>query len=806
MLISYNWLKEYVDFSMSVEELSELITNTGLEVEEISHTDDFSQIPESVVVGRVVSVKGHPNADRLTVCLVDDGLHDEIQVVCGAPNVAVGQKVAFAPVGTVLKNAKGEQITLSTAIIRGVESYGMLCAEDELSISSDHSGIMVLPVHAVPGTKLKTFLQEKADPVLEIAITPNRGDAISHLGVARDIAAVLRKKVRWPDVTGLKAVQNPLEFDINISVPELCYRYCGIVMTQVNVKQSPLWMQERLKSVGINPINNIVDITNFVMMECGQPLHAFDLSVVEGNRIIVRNEVKGNKFKTLDGREVVLDGTETMICDGVKTLAIGGVMGGENSMVTEQTQSVLIESACFNPVSIRKTARMHGYDTDASYRFERGVDPSMTAFAGLRAALLMKEYADAVIASPLIDVYPNKIEKATISLDLKFLHQFVGAQIQSSVLEEILESLEYTILSKTDNRIDVLVPTYKVDVLRPVDLVEDVLRIYSYNKIGFENTFISPLPDASKNKRQSFVDKIADYLCNCGFHEALTPSFIASSYAEKYPPKEGKDVVKTLNAVNVKLDMLRPHLLFSELEVLSFNYKRNQYNLKFFEIGKIYERGGNGAYHESEKITLITTGNVYDASWYQKSPEADFYYLKSILFNLLSIAGLRDHLIEKRVEDTLFAYAVDISSKEKHIARIGKVSLDIADNFDIKSDIYFTEIDFQMLFDSFKLQKTAFRMPSRFPGTWRDLSFLLDFKTDYQQVKECILALNIEYLKEIHLIDVYSGKNIDRDVKSYTISIKFQDDKSTLRDEQIDALMQKIIVKLSEELKASIRK
>ena len=702
MLISYNWLKDYVDCSLDAAGVADLITNTGLEVEGLDYGVDTLLIPEGVVVGFVKEVAKHPDADRLTVCKVDIASGIDIQVVCGAPNVAAGQKIAFAPVGTTLRNAKGESITLENIKIRGVESAGMICAEDELGIGDDHSGIMVLSEDAETGKPLEVYFKNNADAVMEVAITPNRGDAVSHIGVARDMAAVLRSKIKMPDVSGFIVDGEIIPFRVDIDIPELCPRYCAVVMTNVKVQPSPEWMQERLKAVGLKPQNNIVDITNYVMMECGQPLHAFDLREVEGNRIVVRHEAKVNRFKTLDGKEVVLSGNEIMICDAHKPIAIAGVMGGENSMVSEDTVNVLIESACFKPVSIRKTAKLHGYNTDASYRFERAVDPSITAWAAKRAALMMKEYAEAQISSELIDAYPLVVAKQSVELDLAFLNQFVGKVIGREELLYILHSLEYEIVEKNESLLQLSVPTYKTDVTRPVDVIEDILRIYSYNKVESPKVFTAPLPADESRNAISLADKIAAYLTANGFFEALTPSFLSSAMLDKYPVNQDITPVKTLNAVNVKLDMLRHNFLFSGLEVLSYNYKRNQYNLKFFEFGKIYEQKKEEGYLEHDLLALWVTGNIEDSSWFSEDKKADFFFLKAMLYPLLKIAGLKGKISESVLTEALCEFALEIKCDDKSIAKIAKVEKQLCHEYDIKSDVYYAVLDMNMIFEHFE--------------------------------------------------------------------------------------------------------
>ena len=806
MQVSYNWLKEYSDVKLSVEELANLITNTGLEVEEIVPIFQPDNVPDSVVAALVLSVEKHPAADRLSVCIVDDG-KNKIQVVCGAPNVATGQKVAFAPVGTCLKNAKGEQITLSKVSIRGLESSGMICAEDELSLGKDHSGIMLLEDDAVVGMPLKDYLSQKNDYIIELAITPNRGDAISHIGVVRDIAAVLNQKVKIPDVS-LFSVDNHLHtFKVSIENPELCYRYCGLSLSHVKVEESPDWLKASLLSVGLSSVNNVVDVTNYVMMECGQPLHAFDTDFLEGNQIIVKTLAKGTSFETLDGQKKELNGTEIMICDANKAVAMGGVMGGVNSMIKSESVNVFLESACFSPSSIRKTAKYHGYNTDASYRFERGTDPELTIYAIKRAAMLLKEIAGAQISSNLIDCYPKEIEKKIVKIEFDFVNKFLGNDIDEAHFVSVLKRLDYEIIEQNGQYVVVSVPGYRTDVSRPVDVIEDFLRIYGYNKISFTQSMNSPLPQGNIEAQSQFINSLEGFLRAAGYFELLTPSFISSSIINEFCADEKPFMIQSINSVNANFDTLRHNFLFSGLEAVSYNYKRNNYNLKLYESGRVYFKNADGSIRESDKLAMWVTGNQFDEHWKQPNLKSDFFYLKAVVKNLLQLSAVQNFEIsETKSPYNLYEFSVEISCDGEILAEIAKLKAEVANKFDIRNDIYYAELNLAELFKYKKLNKVRFNSLSKFPSVIRDLSLLIPQSISFHEIEMNIKGLNLTLLREIHLIDIYQGDKLEEGKKSYTIRLKFQDETATLKDNIVDEIISKIAAKLNLELNAQIRK
>ena len=804
MLISYNWLNTYLDVNLSVDEIAEILTDTGLEVEGVEKNLKKDKLADSVLVGLVKSVEKHPEADKLTICQVDIGQESDLQIICGAPNVATGQKVPVATIGTVLNPIEGDPFKIKKSKLRGSLSEGMICAEDELGIGKSHDGIMILDSEIKTGIPFKDTIKDEGDAIIEIAITPNRGDAISMLGVARDVAAFSKTKAQYPSIDAFK-VENSRE-DIKVSIEEesLCPRYSAVCLSGIEVKDSPEWLQNRLKSIGLNPINNIVDACNFLMFENGQPLHAFDLAKISDKHIIVKKLAKGIKFKTLDESEVELSGSELMICDATKGIAIGGVMGGFESMVTAETDSILIESAHFNPTSIRKTARQHTFFTDAAYRFERGSDPNFTVVAVKRAALLIKEIAGGEISSEIIDAYPNPIKNKVIDLSFDYVNGILGNKLSNSVIVDIIKSLEYSVLKENDKMIQVEVPTYRPDVLRPIDLVEEVLRIYSYNKIEFSDLVTTPLPESKVDERSKFLNGLANYLTSSGFNELLTPSFFSSANIDQENTE--KKAIKTLNAVNANLDTLRNNFLLSGLDALSYNYKRNQYNLKFFEMGKIYFQKAEGKYIEEEKLAIWLSGSIHDESWFEKTKKIDIYFLKSIVQNLISLSGVKANILEESIKENDYSFAILLTANGKELAKLGLIKAEIGSRYDIKDDVYYAELNLDYLYKLYRKKSIQYQQPARFPFMLRDLSIVLTKEIKYSDIKSSIEALHIKMMKELILLDVYEGKNLDSDKKSYTIRMKFQDDENTLKDKQVDSYISTIINVLENQHKAIIRK
>lgn len=807
MLISFNWLKELLNTEITVEEAGEILTGTGLEVEEINVFSNLGFIPPEVITAKIVSVERHPDAEKLNICKIETGQYGNFQVVCGAPNVSEGQITVFAPVNTVLNTISGEKLQINKVSIRGIESEGMLCASDEIGISNDHSGILILPPDTEIGKPLRHIWGEYSDHVLEIAITPNRGDAISHIGVVREIAAYKNISVCWPDSGVLKLPEHPDDFHAEIKCPELCYRYTGISLKNLKVQESPEWLKNRLLACGIKPINCVVDITNYVMLECGQPLHAFDSSSLEGKKIVVRLPQAGEIFKTLDEKEVKLSGKEVMICDAQKPVAIGGVMGGYNSMIRAESTEVFLESACFSPASIRQTASAHGYSTDASYRFERGTDPELTIYALKRAVLLLQQYAGAEISGNLIDLYPGKKPLIKVRLDFDFMRNFLGSDIDEAEIEDILQRLDYQIIEKEKEFVSVLVPSFRTDVSRPVDIIEDFLRIYGYDKIKFSQQFRSPLPHGKLESYNSFNDKLCNFLVSNGFYEILTPSFIPTSIVHTYYADKNDQLAKTINSVNVNFDTLRSDFLFSGLEALSFNIKRSYNNLRFFEFGRVYKKESQSTYKEEDKLAIWICGNLYNEHWGTPLQKADFYYLKAICNNILNLSGIEKYeYLKADNSDNLMAYLYEIKYDNLLIAKIGQVHPETTRKYDIKTEVYYAEFDSLLLKKIHESRTLKFRPMSKYPPVVRDLSLVMDEKVQYNDIVKTIEHLNITSLQQINLIDQFTGNPIGPGMKSYTIRIKFQDENKTMRDEEVEIIMKNILNSLEKNLKAQIRK
>ncbi len=802
MRVSLKWLKEYLDFDLKVEEVCDLLTSTGLEVEEVLALYPVDKWSELIKTARILKVEKHPQADRLTVCRVTDG-DNEYQVICGAPNVAEGQIVPLALAGAILENFHGEKLKLKKTKIRGVESEGMICAEDELGISQNHEGIMVFPGDTPIGITLKDYFANLNDYVIDIAITPNRGDANSVLGVARDLAARLNVKIKYPEIPSL-SYSDKFTFQVKIERPDLCPRYSGIIVDGVKVAESPGWLKHKIRLLGMNPVNNIVDIANYLMYENGQPLHAFDYEKLEGGNIVVKTLPAGTPFETLDGSSVKLNGEELMICDEKKGVAMGGIMGGMNSMVTENTRTILIESAYFNPSSIRKSARYHGFSTDASYRFERGTNPEFTVNALKRAAALICDVCGGEVASSIVDAYPEPIPRKSIELNSSFVNQLSGLNLSSDEMACILERLEYVIVERKGDQLLVEVPGYRTDIERPVDLVEEILRIYSYEKVPVPEKLITSLPSEPHSPIYDFESKIRWALVNLGFFEIMTPSFVNSELIHDL--HSNKKTIKALNAVNRNLDTLRTELFVSGLDVLSFNLRRQQKNLKLFELAKIYFQEQN-QYIEEFKLGLWTCGYREEQSWDRPLQKVDFYYLKSVIQHLALLASIPvKNLKQTEFHDKRFDYALTYSLKnEKPLAIIGRIHSSWLKKLDIDREVFYAEIDWKSWYELWHKTSRNYALPSRFPLVWRDVAFSLDKNIRYEDLKNEILKLNMKELQDFRLFDVYEGKNIEKGKKSYALRFRFHHPEKTLTDKEVDSAMNKIVNLIKEKFNAHIR-
>lgn len=812
MKISYNWLKSYLPVNLPADEVAALLTNCGLEVEA---TDTYQTIKgglAGLVIGEVKTCQRHPNADKLSLTTVDIGTGTDLQIVCGAPNVAAGQRVVVAPVGTTVHPTSGESFEIKKSKIRGELSEGMICAEDEIGMGTSHAGILVLPADAPVGLAVKNYFNVDDDIVFEIGLTPNRVDAASHIGVAKDLAAILNlrtesggaKTVQLPVVESCNKEADGLSIAVTIDDIVACPRYSGITICGVTVKDSPEWLQHRLKAIGIGPINNIVDITNFVLHECGQPLHAFDAEKVEGSNVVVRRAVEGEKFVTLDGVERTMLGTDLMICDVKKPMCIAGVFGGLNSGITSETKSVFLESAYFEPSAIRKTGKHHGLKTDASFRFERGADPSITSYALQRAVKLIQEIAGGKISSNIIDHYPSPVAPVTIDFSFDYLDRFTGQSIERSTIINILASLGMQPKHVTVDGCQLTIPTGKVDVTRPVDVVEEILRIYGYNNINVPAKMNVSLPAVTGFDVELLQDKVSDYLADNGCHELFSNSLTRSTYME-VPGNVAEEAVRLLNPLSQDLGVLRQDMLHSGLEAIQYNRNRRQQDLRFFEFGKTYRRKGD-AYVESRHLSLFLSGNMHDESWYAKASAMDYYFLKAFVGNVLSICGIDQRkLTEQVVDHPFFASGVSWSIGERSLVSFGIVKRSLLRKFDVTVATCYADFNWDAVIKSAKKKPVQVVEIPKYPQVRRDLSMVIDAEVEFGRIQETAFKTERKLLRGVQLFDVYQGDKIEAGKKSYAVSFLLQDDQQTLTDQQIEKTMERLMAALSKEVGAIIR-
>jgi len=810
MKISFNWLKKYIDTEISVEEAGQILTDTGLEVESIEKIEAVKGGLEGVVIGKVLTCEKHPDADKLKVTTVNVGT-DTLQIVCGAPNVAAGQTVVVATVGCTLYPKPDEPFKIKAAKIRGVDSFGMLCAEDELGIGESHAGIMVLPDHLKIGSNAATYFDLEDDYQLEIGLTPNRADAMGHIGVARDLMAHLNfhkkrnLKINWPKVNELNPTSN-FPITIKIEDKENCSRYCGVTITDVKVAPSPEWLQKSLRAVGLTPINNVVDVTNFVMRELGTPLHAFDADLLNG-KIVVKKATKESKFITLDGVERTLSEEELMITNGTDDLCIAGVFGGQTSGIKTETQNVFLESAVFNSVSVRKTARHHGLNTDASFRFERGVDPELTFYALQRAANLIMEVAGGSIGMTTQDIKTENFEqKKTLTINLDRVNQLIGYAIPKDQHFSILKDLDFKILSENENEIELEIPAYRVDVTREADVAEEVLRIYGFNNIPIPERWHLAVNSKKSIDRDKIQGNISELLVAKGFYEVLNNSLTKTSYAETF----GGEILKTernvrlLNPLSQDLEVMRQTLVFGLLENIQRNQNRQNPNLKFFEFGKNYHLYPSG-YEETNVLAIAITGIKSQELWNSNKDLVSYYTLKGIVKSLFDRLGLFEHLQFQTLQNEIFSDGEKCKILKKDILEIGLVSQKLLDHFDIKNPVYCAFINWDQLIESLKIVKINFKeLPKTF-AVRRDFSLLLNKETTYGELKETAINCDKKLLREVNLFDVYEGKNLEAGKKSYALSFTFQDQERTLTDSEIDGVMNKIKTSFEEKFGATLR-
>ncbi|SNR15648.1 phenylalanine--tRNA ligase subunit beta [Tenacibaculum jejuense] len=808
MKISYNWLQQFLQFDWNPEKIGELLTDLGLEVEGIELKESIKGSLKGVVVGEVLTCKKHPNADKLKVTTVNLGEGEPVQIVCGAPNVDAGQKVPVATIGTMLYDEKGEGFKIKKGKIRGEESHGMICAEDELGLGSSHDGIMILDESLVPGTPCADVFKIETDHVFEIGLTPNRADAMSHYGVARDLrAGLLQNDVKLelisPSVSDFHVDERRLKIDVEVENKELTPRYCGITITDVEVKDSPEWIKNRLKAIGIAPKNNIVDITNYVLHELGQPLHAFDASKIKGNKVVVKTLEEGTKFTTLDEVERELSAEDIMICDAESNpLCIAGVFGGLKSGVTENTTTVFLESAYFNPVSVRKTAKRHGLNTDASFRFERGIDINQTKYAIKRAALLIEEYAGGKMSSDIMDFYPEKVNDFEVFLSYENVYKLIGQDIPKETIKNILASLEIKINSITEAGLGLVIPSYRVDVQREADIIEEILRVYGYNNIEFShklNTSIS-----FDNDTQVKVENIvSDHLVALGFNETMANSLTKADYIILSEDLNENFNVEMLNPLSNDLKVLRQSLLFSGLESISYNINRKNNALKFFELGKTYHKYESG-YQEDKHLTLFVTGNKLKDNWKIASEISSFFYLKGVITSIFDRLGL-SNLKNSPVKSSVFSEGLTLSLGKTKLVEFGVVKRSILKEFSIKQEVLFADFKWDVILGLVGKKKIKVTDLPKFPAVKRDLALLLDSKVEFKEIYNLAFQSERKLLKEVDLFDVYEGENLPEGKKSYAVSFILQDENKTLNDKQIDKIMQKLQQTFEKNVGAELR-
>lgn len=819
MKISYNWLKEYLKTDLTAEQLSVMLTDIGLEVDGIEKIESIRGGLEGVVVAEVLTKEKHPDADKLSVTTLSTGTGEPLQVVCGAPNVAAGQKVLLATINTTLY-PKGEEegFKIKRSKIRGIESLGMICAADELGIGEDHSGIMVLDAAAVAGTPAKDYLDLKDDYLIEIGLTPNRADAASHYGVARDLAAKLAAdgiecSLKLPSVESYKTDNTSCEIKVSVENHDAAPRYAGVTISDVKIAPSPEWLQTYLRTIGINPKNNVVDITNFVLHEVGQPLHAFDAANIEGGKIVVRNCPEGTPFVTLDGVERKLSANDLMICNAKEPMCIAGVFGGLDSGVTESTKAVFLESAYFNPVSVRKTARRHGLNTDSSFRFERGIDPDITIYALKRAALLIKEYAGGVITSEITDIYPQPIEPFRFEISLERINKLIGKHIPAQTIRQILSALDVRVEKDGGDLLSVAVPPYRVDVQREADLTEDILRIYGYNNIEIPHSVHSSLSYAPKPDVPKLINMVSDALTAKGFTEIMSNSLTKAAYYENLKSYPAENCVRILNPLSNDLNVLRQTLLFNAMEAVELNSNRRNNNLKMYEFGNCYrvdttkpEDAGLAKYPETYRMAVTITGDDNAPSWNVTAGKTSFFTLRAEAEQLLRRFGLDIyHLRSEPIDSDLFDEGLRISAGNKELIQLGSVAARIRSVFDLKAPVYFMEVNFDTLVSITRKHKVQAEELSKYPEVKRDLALLVDKEVTFAELRRIAFATEKKLLREVSLFDVYEGDKLPEGKKSYALSFMLEDKNRTLTDNDIDRSMKNLVTQFEKQAGAAIR-
>ena len=820
MNISYKWLKEYVDFSLSPQEVCDALTSEGLEVGALEEVQSIRGGLKGLFVGKVLTCDMHPDSDHLHVTTVDLGHGETRQIVCGAPNVAAGQKVMVADLGCVLYDGDKE-FTIKKSKLRGVESNGMICAEDEIGVGSSHDGIIVLPEDAEVGMPAAEYYNLESDWLIEVDITANRADALSHWGVARDLYAWLKQNgyetsLYRPSDETFVVDDEMLPIDVEIVNKEACKRYACVSITDCEVKESPEWLKNKLNTIGVRPINNIVDITNYVMMAYGQPLHCFDADMVKGHRIVVKTMPEGTPFITLDGEEHKLSERDLAICNAEDPMCIAGVFGGKGSGTYDNTRNIVLESAYFHPTWIRKSARRHGLSTDASFRFERGIDPEGVIYALKQAALLCKELAGGKVSMQIKDVYPEKIENSKVDLGYSYVNRLVGKDIPVETIKSIVTSLEMKILEENVDGLKLEIPAYRVDVQRPCDVVEDILRVYGYNNVEIPTQLKSSLVvKGDEDKKHVLANLVGEQLLGCGFNEILNNSLTKSAYYDKLQSYPAENLVRIMNPLSSDLNVMRQTMLFGGLESIAYNVNRRNPNLKFFERGNVYtfspdkQNADNpmAAYKEENMIALWVTGKRVTGSWAHADEQSTFFELKAYVMNILSRIGVPfGMLMFKDSTGDIFSKATVIENRGgKKLVEMGLVSKAILKSAGIDQEVYYAELNWTALMKTIKKQKVEYREISKYPAVSRDLALLIDKNVEFVTIESVAYRSEKKLLRKVELFDVYEGKNLPEGKKSYAVNFILQDEQKTLNDKQIDSIMNKIIANLKKEIGAELR-
>ncbi|MDB5144385.1 MAG: phenylalanine--tRNA ligase subunit beta [Mucilaginibacter sp.] len=799
MKISYNWLKQFIETDKTPEQISQILTGIGLEVEVLDKVQAIPGGLEGLVIGHVKESKDHPNSDHLHLTKVDVGTGTDLQIVCGAANVAAGQKVVVAVVGATVHPMEGGHFKINKSKIRGEVSEGMICAEDEISLGTSHDGIMVLNADAIPGTLAKDYFKVNDDYLFEIGLTPNRADAASHLGTARDIAAFIKTKISKPDVSGFKVDNTSRKIEVVVENETACPRYSSLTISGIEVKESPKWLKEKLGVIGIRSINNVVDITNYVLHGLGQPLHAFDADAVKGNKVIVKTCPEGTIFKTLDEVDRKLSADDLMICNADEPMCIAGVFGGIGSGVKSTTKNVFLESAYFNPVWVRKTSKRHGLKTDASFRFERGTDPDITVFALKYAAMLIKELAGGTISSEISDIYPNPIEPFSVDITYKNVDMLIGKAIAHEEIRSIIKALDIEVVHESAEGLSLRVPPYRVDVTREVDVIEEILRIYGYNNIEIPTQIRASLNNSTRPEKDDVQNSISDILSANGFNEILSNSLTKSAYSTDLD-----HAVKILNPLSIDLDVMRQSMVYSGLEAIAYNQNRRAADLKLYEFGKVYSVKDE-KYIETQRFSIFITGADKAEQWNQKPQQVSFYMIKAIVDGLIEKLNIKD-LVTEDATCSKMAFGLQYMRNGKQLVKFGSVAKASLKLADVDKEVFYADFNFDMVLAAVRKNKIIYQEVSKFPAVRRDLSMLVDTAVTFGQLKQIAQKTERKLLKEINVFDVYQGDKLPAGKKSYALSFTLQDEEKTLTDKAIDSVIQKLIYNFGKEAGAEIRK